>query len=141
MNEEETILYDSAAKGLEGANSGCGCTAGAKSCGKATEPKNKAATLAQAHWGYVAEVLAQCGVSPEVMSAARFHYLTAFEHGYKHGAEDDGFMARVVSRASEIAKSGVMDAIRARHDVPVGYMGVVSFATGQRDAARKAGKQ
>lgn len=45
---------------------------------------------ATAHWDYVGSVLMAHGVKQDsaVFIASRFHYITAFEHGWKHGIED-----------------------------------------------------
>lgn len=45
-------------------------------------------TLVGDHWKYVQATLDIHGVSESDMSIARYHYLTAFAHGYKHGVED-----------------------------------------------------
>lgn len=44
--------------------------------------------LAEAHWNYVAGVLASHGASDRTIAICGHHYLTAFAHGYKHATED-----------------------------------------------------
>ena len=44
--------------------------------------------LAEAHWGYVAGVLAAHGASDRTIAICGHHYRTAFAHGYKHATED-----------------------------------------------------
>jgi len=43
--------------------------------------------LIDAHWLYIRKLLDVHGESPEVISKIKFHYKTAFEHGWKHGKE------------------------------------------------------
>lgn len=45
--------------------------------------------IATAHWGYVGSVLEAHGVTSDsdIYNACKFHYITAFEHGWKHGVE------------------------------------------------------
>ena len=45
--------------------------------------------LATAHWSYVSGILAAHGVEPDslLLNACKYHYLTAFEHGWKHAVE------------------------------------------------------
>lgn len=44
--------------------------------------------LVDAHWGYINNLLDAHGESPESIDIIKFHYKTAFVHGYKHGRED-----------------------------------------------------
>lgn len=48
-----------------------------------TEPER----LAREHWSYVEGILIAHKASSEVLFACRYHYITAFEHGYKHAME------------------------------------------------------
>lgn len=48
----------------------------------------RANQLAIDHWGYIAGVLEAHGEDRKGIDAARYHYLTAFVHGYKHALED-----------------------------------------------------
>jgi hypothetical protein len=52
-------------------------------------PNDKAIETATAHWDYVGSVLLAHGIdeNSDVFIASRFHYITAFEHGWKHGVE------------------------------------------------------
>ena len=43
--------------------------------------------LIDAHWLYIRKLLDVHGESSEVISKIKFHYKTAFEHGWKHGKE------------------------------------------------------
>lgn len=43
--------------------------------------------LSQAHWSYIKGLLKTYGVSDEAIKQAEFHYITSFEHGFKHGVE------------------------------------------------------
>ena len=45
--------------------------------------------LARQHWEYVKAVLEHAGETPENIEKIGFHYITAFEHGYKHGINSD----------------------------------------------------
>lgn len=44
--------------------------------------------LAEAHWGYVESLLTAHQVKAELIDNAKFHYISAFVHGYKHAVED-----------------------------------------------------
>lgn len=46
---------------------------------------SKAYILASAHWDYIEGVLQTHGEDKEVIRKVRYHYLSAFEHGWKHG--------------------------------------------------------
>lgn len=52
-----------------------------------TDMKIDAKQLALAHWQYVESVLRAHQASIEIITVAQFHYMTAFEHGFKHGVE------------------------------------------------------
>ena len=43
--------------------------------------------LAEDHWKYVESVLLAHDVPGPYIDIAKFHYLSAFEHGFKHGVE------------------------------------------------------
>ena len=45
--------------------------------------------LAEEHWSYVEKVLVVAGEDELTIAKIRFHYISAFIHGYKH-AEDCG---------------------------------------------------
>ena len=49
---------------------------------------DKAKELAKEHWEYIRAVLDTHGVDEEMIEAVKFHYITAFEHGWKHAKED-----------------------------------------------------
>lgn len=44
--------------------------------------------LAGQHWSYIQDLLLSHGESGDVITKIKFHYTTAFEHGYKHAMED-----------------------------------------------------
>lgn len=44
--------------------------------------------LAEAHWSYIQDFLLTHGESSETITKIKFHYISAFIHGYKHGIED-----------------------------------------------------
>lgn len=48
----------------------------------------KAEKLAGDHWQYIASLLECHQVTDWKLEAIKFHYTTAFVHGYKHGTED-----------------------------------------------------
>jgi hypothetical protein len=43
--------------------------------------------LAEAHWGYVEGVLEAHGVLPKEITLAKYHYIEAMVHGWKHCEE------------------------------------------------------
>lgn len=45
-------------------------------------------TLANDHWGYIEGLLRAHTESDTIITAIKYHYLTAFVHGYKHALED-----------------------------------------------------
>ena len=47
-----------------------------------------AKSLAEDHWRYMEEILVAYGAEKGEIRAARFHYISAFVHGYKHAIED-----------------------------------------------------
>ena len=53
------------------------------------ETKVNVHKLANAHWDYVGSVLMAHGISQDskLYNACAFHYISAFEHGWKHGIE------------------------------------------------------
>ncbi len=44
--------------------------------------------LAEAHWGYIKNLLIQHNVNLDEIERIGFHYQTAMIHGYKHGWAD-----------------------------------------------------
>jgi len=44
--------------------------------------------LAHEHWEYIEKVLRTAGETEEVIRKIKFHYITAFIHGYKHAVEE-----------------------------------------------------
>jgi len=44
--------------------------------------------LANEHWEYIEKVLRTAGETEEVIRKIKFHYITAFIHGYKHAVEE-----------------------------------------------------
>lgn len=43
--------------------------------------------LSNDHWKYVEKTLLNHGTDEKLIEICGYHYLTAFEHGYKHGVE------------------------------------------------------
>jgi hypothetical protein len=54
--------------------------------------KDEANRLATAHWDYIEETLIAHKVPTCDIDIARYHYCSAFIHGFKHGVEyaDEG---------------------------------------------------
>lgn len=48
----------------------------------------KAKKLAQEHWSYLERLLLTHHVSSDIINIVKFHYKSAFVHGYKHGQEN-----------------------------------------------------
>jgi len=48
----------------------------------------RAKRLAEEHWSYVEELLTTHGVDRDGVEITKFHYISAFIHGYKHAMED-----------------------------------------------------
>jgi hypothetical protein len=48
----------------------------------------RAKELAQAHWEYIRGILEAHLHGEGTIKMAGYHYLTSFEHGYKHALED-----------------------------------------------------
>jgi len=48
--------------------------------------KDKSKELAEAHWSYIEALLQANNVLPS--KSDKFHYKSAFIHGYKHGRTD-----------------------------------------------------
>lgn len=44
--------------------------------------------LAEQHWEYIEKVLRTAGENEDIIKKIKFHYITAFIHGYKHAIED-----------------------------------------------------
>lgn len=53
--------------------------------------------LALAHWSYVDGILIAHGQHSDILATCRYHYLTAFEHGWKHAMESVAETRRVFS--------------------------------------------
>jgi len=49
---------------------------------------DKAQELADAHWSYVENLLRAHNVYEEDIKIAKFNYISAFMHGWKHALED-----------------------------------------------------
>ena len=49
----------------------------------------RANELASDHWGYIYSLLAAHQINQGTIDIVRFHYLSAFVHGYKHAIEDN----------------------------------------------------
>ena len=50
---------------------------------------DRANELAEAHWGYVGQVLKMHGITDPTLRQYGFHYTTAFAHAYGHAIEDE----------------------------------------------------
>lgn len=50
--------------------------------------KDRAKQLAEEHWKYIEGVLNTHLIVKDKVDIAKYHYLTAFQHGYKHCWED-----------------------------------------------------
>lgn len=50
--------------------------------------EERAAELAEAHWGYVSDLLNAHDLPARDIETIGFHYRSAFIHGYKHAVED-----------------------------------------------------
>ncbi len=50
--------------------------------------RERADELADAHWGYIKEVLQAHDVDEGEIQRIGFHWQSAFVHGYKHAQED-----------------------------------------------------
>lgn len=48
----------------------------------------RAKKLANDHWKYIEALLYTHDEPEDNVKKAEFHYITAFEHGYKHALED-----------------------------------------------------
>lgn len=46
--------------------------------------------LADKHWSYIESLLATHGTDAQSLQLIKFHYTTAFVHGFKHGVESCG---------------------------------------------------
>ena len=49
--------------------------------------KTVARNLSEAHWNYIYDLLMRHDIDDDVIDIVDFHYRTAFEHGFGHGAE------------------------------------------------------
>ena len=52
------------------------------------EQRARAVHLAGDHWRYIGALLESHGEEESTLATAKFHYNTAFIHGYKHACED-----------------------------------------------------
>ena len=55
----------------------------------AIDPEGVASKLAQDHWSYVKNIL-KFETNEKELEVIEQHYITAFKHGFKHGAEEEG---------------------------------------------------
>lgn len=53
--------------------------------------------LALAHWSYVDGILIAHGQHSDIRATCRYHYLTAFVHGWKHAMESAAETRRIFS--------------------------------------------
>ena len=44
--------------------------------------------LVEDHWSYIRDLLKAHGINKELIKMCKFHYKTAFAHGYKHAKEE-----------------------------------------------------
>ncbi len=51
------------------------------------DSKDKVKKLYTEHWTYIEGVLRMDNISDELIKVIKFHYTTAFAHGFKHGIE------------------------------------------------------
>lgn len=51
------------------------------------ELEKTAKELADAHWSYIHDLLSAHGIGSGLTDICRFHYVSAFVHGFKHGIE------------------------------------------------------
>lgn len=65
-----------------------------------TEQVKRVNKLANEHWDYVGNLLQVLGLSDEDKDTIAFVYVSAFEHGYKHGTEDYDFRERSAKHVS-----------------------------------------
>ncbi len=59
------------------------------------EIDSRAYDLAMHHWLYIENLLWAHGEKAEKVDIAKFHYLEAFKHGYKHCWEDSYFPGQI----------------------------------------------
>ena len=50
--------------------------------------EERAIELSNAHWQFISDLLDAHRIEDSEIETARFHYLQAFRHGYKHALED-----------------------------------------------------
>ena len=48
----------------------------------------KGKQLANEHWSYIESLLVTHKVDKQTIDIVKFHYISAFIHGYKHGLEE-----------------------------------------------------
>jgi hypothetical protein len=49
----------------------------------------KAKKLAEEHWSYIEGVLKAHGINESIIALVKFHYISAFIHGWKHKTEEN----------------------------------------------------
>ena len=54
----------------------------------APEPEDRGQELAEAHWSYIEELLEAHNELENITALVKFHYISAFIHGYKHAMEN-----------------------------------------------------
>jgi hypothetical protein len=54
--------------------------------------------LALAHWNYVRGLLVMHRVDDKTLEMVEFHYINAFEHGYKHGLNQEKMIESAMKR-------------------------------------------
>jgi len=52
------------------------------------ERTNKGLELANKHWQYIEDLLIMHNIDRETIKLVHFHYISTFQHGYKHGIAD-----------------------------------------------------
>ena len=55
--------------------------------GQLVEECSDGRKLADEHWSYIERVLREHSVHTLTIKTVKFHYISAFIHGYKHGVE------------------------------------------------------
>ena len=44
--------------------------------------------VVEAHWDYIESLLVNHGEDTKIIAMVKFHYISAFIHGWKHGVEE-----------------------------------------------------
>lgn len=57
--------------------------------------------LAETHWLYVDQVIKLHCNDKKILESSRFHFISAFIHGYKHGYEKDKTLRERIYRPTE----------------------------------------